>query len=681
MTTNRRLSVLFRLLLAILPILRVSVAKDELRDTPVPSNEPIPTGDFFRNPLIDDVSLNRSGSHMAGLFTNDEDRTFLVAIDLDHGTFETVGGSGDQEIGNYTWLDDRYLIAVLDYQKIYSLGLFAAKVGELSAGYPLLQYMSAELVGVPRRDRLHPLIWVRSNLERRQEDLGVARIGATMDLGGFVNLTNAESSGMDHERVRKRNARHIVSVLPRPADGVGAADYFCDKDGELAYAITAQGGRSTLHRLVGDHWERCPVDLDEFDVVAPGNRPGEIVVEPQKRTGRPFPLQFMDAATGKLGQVLVQDKAYDPDGSLYRDLNSGVVLGARFSHGAMQTTWFDPAFRAVQKEVDAAFPGHVVQIVANDEKGRFLVTTYSDREPAIFLRLDPSKHSIGLIKKSRPWIDPARMRPTSLIKFKTRDGRTLDALLTMPAGASAQHPPPLIVFPHGGPIAVDTWGFDGEVQFYAYHGYAVLQPNYRGSLGFDWMFPFGVRWDFLSMHHDVTDATKAMIASHLIDPHRVAIMGASFGAYLGLSGIVHEPELYRCAVLRSGIYDWAAELQDEKYYQYDSAYYSYLRRWLGDPKEDKAKFDAISPVRFVSAVRVPVFVSHGRRDSTVDISESKRLVSELERYHVPHETMFVSGEAHGMYYLKHRVEEADRILAFLAKNLAPESGATGAEKR
>src|SRR5690606_23530181 len=104
------------------------------------------------------------------------------------------------------------------------------------------------------------------------------------------------------------------------------------------------------------------------------------------------------------------------------------------------------------------------------------------------------------------------------------------------------NPPPLVVLPHGGPWVRDTWGFNGEVQFLASRGYAVLQPNYRGSSGFDWMFPEEDRFEFRKMHDDVTDATKTVVASGYVDADRVAIMGGSFGAYLALSGVVHEPE-------------------------------------------------------------------------------------------------------------------------------------------
>jgi dipeptidyl aminopeptidase/acylaminoacyl peptidase len=227
--------------------------------------------------------------------------------------------------------------------------------------------------------------------------------------------------------------------------------------------------------------------------------------------------------------------------------------------------------------------------------------------------------------------------------------------------------------PHGGPWVRDSWGFHArnEAQFLASRGYAVLQPNYRGSEGYDWMFPPEDRWDFRKMHDDVTDATKAMIASKLIDGSRVAIMGASFGGYLAISGVVNEPELYRCAVTIAGVFDWADMIKDRKYDQFDNPSYGRFLRKLGDPAREPEKFDGISPSRHVDRIRVPVFVSHGRDDPIADISQSKHLVSELEKYHVPYESLLVSEEGHGMGHLKNEVELYTRIEAFLGKYLAP----------
>jgi dipeptidyl aminopeptidase/acylaminoacyl peptidase len=395
-----------------------------------------------------------------------------------------------------------------------------------------------------------------------------------------------------------------------------------------------------------------------------------VVVVGPRQDGKPRALQLLDATTGTLGEVLLQDQAYDFDGWLYRNPATQDIMGAVFERNGPRVAWFNDDYKNLQKVLDHFFPGLVVRILGSDEAQKlFLVAAFSDRQPVVYNWVDLEKRTVGLIKNSAPWIDPLRMQPVNIIQFKTRDGRQLDAYLTLPKGASKKNPPPLVVLPHGGPWVRDSWGFDGEAQFLASRGYAVLKPNYRGSTGYGWMFPEEDEWDFRKMHDDVTDATKTMIASGLIDSGRIGIMGGSFGGYLAVSGVVHEPSLYRCAVTIAGVFDWEQQIKDKKYDQYDSPVFGRMIRKLGDPKKQKERFAAISPGRSADQIRVPVFVAGGKDDQTVEIEQSQTLIAALEKHQVPHESFLVSEEGHGMGHLDNQVDLYTRIEAFLAKNL------------
>lgn len=158
-----------------------------------------------------------------------------------------------------------------------------------------------------------------------------------------------------------------------------------------------------------------------------------------------------------------------------------------------------------------------------------------------------------------------------------------------------------------------------------------------------------------------------------MDPSRIAIIGGSFGGYLAVSGVAREPDLYRCAVTMSGVFDWEMMLKDSKYNQFDSPRYAFLKRFLGDPKKSRENYDAISLVKFVDQIRAPVFVYHGKDDWNVDVSQSKLLISLLQKHQIPHEKLLLSDEGHSISHLDAQVKVMDRIEEFLRKNLQPKT--------
>ena len=534
-------------ILALSAIAAVAFADEKIdldRVKPVPADQPIPVQDFFRPLLLRNPTINLSGSHIAALITATEDQHQLLVYDLKTQKFENFCAGGDKDIYQVNWLNDRRLVFSIATRKKWNLAFCAADVGKIDEPFALLQWFGGDLVSAPLKNRLRPLVWLGGDRTK----VGIA----------IINTDIRSKFGYANDNLEREDEKHIVKSYPIPDSDFGLVDhYVTDKEGELAFAISAKDGFLTLHRLAGERWEKCPVDLDNIDIVGAGDEPGQVVVLGPRKDDKPRALQFMDAATGQLGEVLLQDKGYDFDGWLYRDPVSHLIIGALGERSVPFSTWFNDDYKNLQKTLNGFFPGMVVRIYgSNEAQNIFLVAVFSDRQPVIYNWVDLEKRTAGLFKNSAPWIDPQRMQPQQMIKFKTRDGKQLDAYLTLPAGATKTNPPPMVVLSHGGPWARDTWGYNCEVQFLASRGYAVLQTNYRGSTGFGWMFPIEDEWDFRKMHDDVTDATKAVIAKGLIDSNRIAIMGSSFGGYLAISGVVNEPSLYRCAVTIAGVFDW-----------------------------------------------------------------------------------------------------------------------------
>jgi len=645
------------------------------RITPVPAGEPIPVMDFFRDPLLRSPEVNITGTHITAIVSTGEDHTGLIIYDLKTKQIEALGMVGDTDISWVSWLDDRRVVFITSVEKMSGFALCAGRVGALQDSYPVLQNVSASLVSVPPDDRTHPLVHLGPHGPVTGQYGAVVSVNAAIESGKLLDLSGGHG-GMhfDTTAAVEGDVRHISAKYPVIETPNGFDLYYlADKVGHLEYGVTSTDGVHTLHHLAGDHWKTCPEDLDAIDLFGTGDEPGTIVELAARKDNKPRPLQVVNADDGSVVRTLLEDPAYDFDGWLFRDPVSHEIVGAIYDRAGPNVVWFNDSYRNLQKVIDRHFPGLIARILGIDNSGRIvLVSTFSDRQPPIYQVVDLENRTAGPIRNSAPWIDPSRMQPMSVTKYKTRDGHRLDAYVTMPAGASKLHPPPLIVLPnHGYSSSRDTWGFNAEVQFFASRGYAVLQPNYRLASSYGWMFPESDTWDFKKMREDVTDATKALVDSGLVDAKRVAIVGAEFGGYLALAGAAYEPGLYRCAVAISPVCDWANLLSDQKYYKYSNPYFSRMARKLGDPKKDSEKFDAISPLRHAGAIRAATFIAYGEYDVSSNIRDAKDLISTVRKNSVPAEIESFINEADGVHHLARKVALYSDIEAFLAKNLPP----------
>ena len=261
------------------------------------------------------------------------------------------------------------------------------------------------------------------------------------------------------------------------------------------------------------------------------------------------------------------------------------------------------------------------------------------------------------------------MQPMGVIKYMTSEGKSIDAYITLPAGATKKNPPPMVVIPEDYSEGRRTWGYSAEVQFLASRGYAVLQPNVRSSAGYAWMFPEPERWDFRRMSDDVNRAAKKAIDMGLVDKNRVAIMGTSFGGYLAIAGATFEPGLYKCAISVSAFYDWGKYISETKYQQFSNPTYSRYLYKLGDPAKNHARYDEMSPLLHASQAKSAMLFVWGEFDSPELIGQSKEMASAVERNNVHVETLSFLDESDGVRHLAHKVELYQRIEDFLAKNL------------
>jgi dienelactone hydrolase len=334
----------------------------------------------------------------------------------------------------------------------------------------------------------------------------------------------------------------------------------------------------------------------------------------------------------------------------------------------MKTHWFDPRWGAIQAGVDTALPGRH-NILHGDKNGRVLVWSAGDVDPGRWLILDTRTAAMREIEVSVPAVKPDAMWPMESINYVARDGKTIPAYLTRPAGTTSE-PAPTVVLIHGGPQVRDRWGWDGEVQMLASAGYVVFQPQFRGSSGFGRAFEeAGYRQWGRAMQDDITDGVKHLIERKITDSARVCIYGASYGGYAALWGTINTPQLYRCGISFAGVSDLSEQLSSTWRDDSTPASRAINQVRIGDPKLDSDMLDEVSPLKHADRVGAPLLIAHGEQDLRVLPSQSRDMVRALQAAGRPVEWMLFEDEGHGLFWKRSAVRFNAAVLRFLDRHI------------
>jgi dipeptidyl aminopeptidase/acylaminoacyl peptidase len=384
----------------------------------------------------------------------------------------------------------------------------------------------------------------------------------------------------------------------------------------------------------------------------------------------------------RLGELLVSDEVYDLVATMGSGMgvaiqgliqdHGGRLLGVRYVTEKPGTLWLHPDYARIQATLDQTLPGRINTLAGMSESGDVLLfLSWSSRHPGTYYRFD--RRSMALVKMAdrMPWVKEETMAKMRPVRLPARDGVVLHGYVTLPPGKEAgRHP--LVMMPHGGPWVRDVYEFDPLVQFLASRGYAVLQVNYRGSAGYGRQFmESGFREIGGAIQRDISDAADWAIEAGVADPDRLAILGASFGGYSALMGLVQEPDRYRAAVSIAGVTDWASVLKESARLN-PFAEIANTRR-IGDPRfsGEAGGLDEISPLHLADRIKAPVLLIHGRDDPVVPHDQAARMAAALTRAGNPPERLSRFNEPHGIFHYKNRVAMYSLIEDFLGRHLAP----------
>jgi dipeptidyl aminopeptidase/acylaminoacyl peptidase len=263
------------------------------------------------------------------------------------------------------------------------------------------------------------------------------------------------------------------------------------------------------------------------------------------------------------------------------------------------------------------------------------------------------------------------MSPMDMVRYKARDGLEIPAYLTLPAASAVKKNLPLIVYVHGGPWGRGaTWQWRADVQFLASRGYAVLQPEFRGSTGFGLKhFKAGFKQWGLAMQDDLADGARWAVALGIADPKRICIMGASYGGYATLMGLARDGDLFRCGVEWVGVTDMLL-LFDASWSDLNDAFKRYaLPEMIGDRVKDAALLEASSPVKQAARIRNPLLMAYGRIDRRVPIEHGKRMREALKANNPDVEWVEYEKDGHGWSLPETEIDWWTRVEKFLARHL------------
>jgi acetyl esterase/lipase len=621
-----------------------------LADPPV---APLPAEDLFRAAPLGDSALSPDGHHLGTIVTDEHDLKNLLIIDTKDFKPEGLRGSGTFEISTFDWLgDDRVVFNVLK-EKLYSWGLYSAELGRLDDYSPINQFDGTEIIGIPRARPGRVIVWIRQSAQNN------GRPGPLVELNARRSLSTSEA----------RNNEAIMHTYRPPRLGV-VTSYRADNEGDLALCVTwlegrphlfhyhpADGSWSEVHVLPGLRWMAVDPDSRFMWVVTHSQDAG-------------FALRRMNIDSGQLDAPILTDRLYDiSTGRLFFSEAGHAIAGVAYMQRKPVSVWFSTAFAVAQATIDQHRPDTDNVLAGCDPtEKRFLFTRMGATHPGSYDLLDLGSKTLRTLADGAPWLKRRSLCPVQPMSFKARDGLRLEGYLAIPAGAGREHPVPLVVLAHGGPWARDTNEFNPEVQFLASRGYAVLQPNYRGSVGYSPEISRAPAYDYRSMCDDVTDATRSVLGMGIVDPKRVAIMGGSFGGYLAVSGVTFESGLYRCAITVCGVFDWDRFIRSKGDVARPGEY-QILTDEVGVPGRDDRYLERISPLEHADRIHVPVLIAHGTEDNIVDVAQSKKLASALKRRGVPYETFYRASEGHGFRDYRDRVDFYHRVEAFLAANI------------
>lgn len=648
-----------------------------------PPGRPLALDDLFSEVTAVDAALSPSGRHLAVIVRQpSEDR--LLMYDLTTGDKKYInsvpkisaGSAMSLSMGAVYWKSDDRLLCRLHVRP--------AEGKDINA-------MPLSTIG-KMGDRLFALNRDGSNVVMLLGDNREMALAGSFDLGDIASFLHHDPKHilMDLDGYTGRSLFKVnletgkgVQVEPPLASVVG---WWLDLDGNPVVRATVSAGTVRLQRKQDEKWVqflkmriREMKERPEYEPVGPSDQPGKYYVLARPPGRDRVGLYLYDLEKEQFGDPIVENARYDLSSARIARDGKRVILHCYIADVRVcefADKRLDGHIRALRRFFEETANVYVYD--ASQDSQTMLLYVEGPRDPPAYFYYRVEAKNIEGVSAVRTRLADVMRPGVSIVNYTARDGTAMTGYLTTPGSAPAGTKLPVVVYPHGGPEMRDRLTFDPWVQYFAARGYAVFQPNFRGSDGFGKAFAesgYG-EWG-RKMQDDITDGVNHLATTGLVDSGRACIVGASYGGYAALAGAALTPDHYKCAVSISGISD----LDDfigwrKRNWGRDSDGYTYWLKAIGDPEKDAQKLREVSPASLVDKIKIPILLIHGTQDGIVPIAQSRAMKKALEKSGRATQLIELENEDHSYWSDENEMLALSKIDAFLWQNLGAGYGST-----
>lgn len=609
----------------------------------------IPVERFADRPLFSSVNIAPDGRHIA-VKTTAAGEGILAVLDLDtRKAIARVKLGGELGYNWHKWAGPNVLlVSVAQTQQLFGEETRVTRLIALNIANGQQWLIGPDAMGPEGDDLLH-----------------VAKDGSSVLLAFQKTVYDWPSV----HRISLTDPKDRGKQVQGAVDGIW--EWYADDEGVVRLGTGWSSGkmRVTYRKAEGERFrEIARIGEDDEDALRDVQRiignSDEAYILDKAADGRTVLVRY-DLAKREALETIYRNDDWDLS-SAFLDEN-GKPIAVDFTDDRDRRIWLEPETAALQRKFEQALKADEVWIGSRADGGtRMLVTAGGETDPGVLYLYDAGKKSLDELGQYRPQLDIALLARPEPMSYSARDGTKISGLLTLPRGRAAKGLP-LIVLPHGGPYGIrDKLEYSDEVQFLANRGYAVLQPNYRGSGGYgDRFSELGAGQIGRAMQDDIDDAMDWAVGQGIADKGRVCVIGSSYGGYAAMWAAIRNPERYRCAASFAGVSDWKRILK------YDAKFFSRAgaKKWKSRVTgADKFDLDTVAPARAIERLKVPLLVAHGRKDANVPFSQFKLVEEAARKANVGIETLVFDDEGHGFEKAENEARWYAALEAFLAKH-------------